>query len=59
MVSSDDDAALVPPTSRQETRTDEPTMNHARTDDGHCPDCGGTAINVQGLLDCSDCGFRG
>ncbi|MEM4780444.1 MAG: hypothetical protein QXG03_02605 [Halalkalicoccus sp.] len=22
-----------------------------------CPDCGATSINVQGLLDCPNCGF--
>jgi hypothetical protein len=26
-------------------------------EDGLCPDCGAVAINVHGLLDCSDCGY--
>lgn len=42
-----------------ETGTDEPAIDHARADHGLCPNCGETAINVQGLLDCSDCGFQG
>lgn len=43
---------------REPQRTEEPN-NESRTDDGYCPDCGETAINVQGLLDCPDCGFQG
>lgn len=39
-------------------RTEEPNTE-PRTDDGLCPACGETAINVQGLLDCPDCGFQG
>ncbi|KYH26115.1 hypothetical protein HAPAU_12070 [Halalkalicoccus paucihalophilus] len=40
------------------SRPEEPT---ATTNDpserGTCPYCGATAINVQGLLDCPECGF--
>lgn len=40
-----------PATVLTEPKTDEPT------EDGACPDCGSTAINVHGLLDCPDCGI--
>ncbi|ADJ14288.1 hypothetical protein [Halalkalicoccus jeotgali] len=28
-----------------------------RAESATCPDCGKRAINVQGLLDCPNCGF--
>lgn len=43
---------------REPQRTEEPN-DEPHTDEGQCPACGETAINVQGLLDCPDCGFQG
>lgn len=39
-------ATLESPTATEETTTER----------GTCSNCGGLAINVQGLLDCPDCG---
>ncbi|MFC6903626.1 hypothetical protein [Halalkalicoccus tibetensis] len=40
------------------TATHEPSaaIEGTATERGICSACGGVAINVQGLLDCPDCG---
>lgn len=40
------------------SRAEEPeTTPNEATERGVCPECGTRAINVQGLLDCPECGF--
>ncbi|MCL7416786.1 MAG: hypothetical protein M8354_02955 [Halalkalicoccus sp.] len=36
---------------------DPETTTPEATERGTCPDCDSRAINVQGLLDCPECGF--
>ncbi|WP_162993994.1 hypothetical protein [Halalkalicoccus subterraneus] len=43
---------LTAPKTNAESTPAEPT----RFESAACPDCGERAINVQGLLDCPDCG---
>lgn len=44
-------------TKTASTGTEPTPKTNEPADNGTCHECGALAINVQGLLDCPECGF--